>query len=84
MSFDYSSLLGAITTKYGTQFNFAVAMGLSERSLSLKLNNKVPWKSTEIKKAVDLLDIPEKEIGKYFFNVEVQTFEHCKRKQGVK
>lgn len=73
MSFDFSYLLGAIVTKYGTQFNFAVAMGLSERSLSLKLNNKVPWKSTEIKKAVDLLGISEKEIGKYFFNVKVQN-----------
>lgn len=51
-------------------------MGLSERSVSLKLNNKVPWKDTEIAKAVDLLEINPEEIPKYFFNHKVQTFEH--------
>lgn len=72
MSFDYSKLSGKIVEKYGTQYNFAVALGLSERSLSLKLNNKVPWKSTELQRAVELLNIPKKEIGEYFFNVKVQ------------
>lgn len=67
MTFDYSNLSGIIVTKYGTQYNFANAMGLSERSVSLKLNNKVPWKNTEIAKAIDLLGINPKEIPKYFF-----------------
>lgn len=72
MSFDYSKLSGRIVEKYGTQYNFSIALGLSERSLSLKLNNRVPWKSTELQKAIELLDIPKDEIGAYFFNVEVQ------------
>ncbi|WP_227149361.1 DUF739 family protein [Enterococcus faecium] len=46
---------------------------MSERSLSLKLNNRVPWKSTELQKAIELLDIPKEEIGEYFFNLEVQN-----------
>ncbi|BDP83376.1 hypothetical protein EfmAA610_05860 [Enterococcus faecium] len=41
MSFDYSKLSGKIVEKYGTQYNFSIALGLSERSLSLKLNNRV-------------------------------------------
>ncbi|WP_080732574.1 DUF739 family protein [Carnobacterium maltaromaticum] len=48
MSYDYSTLVGRITEKLGTQYNFALAMGLSERSVSLKLNwtdvNKVDTK----------------------------------------
>lgn len=68
MTFDYSELSGRIVAKYGTQYNFAIAIGLSERSLSLKLNNKVPWKNTEIMRAVVLLEINPEEIPQYFFN----------------
>ncbi|UDM78900.1 DUF739 family protein [Vagococcus fluvialis] len=75
MSFNYSVLLGRITEVYGTQYNFAVAIGMSERSLSLKLNNKVPWKAPEIARAIELLNFEEKDIGRVFFNQEVQTIE---------
>lgn len=75
MSFNYSVLLGRITEVYGTQYNFAVAIGMSERSLSLKLNNKVPWKSPEIARAIELLNFEKKDIGRVFFNREVQTIE---------
>ena len=67
MSFDFSKLLGKITEKYGTQYNFARAMGLSEHSLSVKLNNKVPWKTTEIVKAMELLNIDSCDVSAYFF-----------------
>ena len=30
-------------------------MGWSERTTSLKLNSKIPWKQTEIMKAIDIL-----------------------------
>lgn len=72
MSFDYKNLLGKIVQKYGTQYNFAVAMGVSERTLSLKLNNKIPWKQTEIEEAIKLLDIDKKDIPEYFFEKKVQ------------
>ena len=51
MAYDYSKLLGRITEKFGTQARFSGAMGMSERSLSLKLNSKVPFKQPEISKA---------------------------------
>ena len=39
MPYDYSKLNGRIVEKCGTQANFAEMMGLSERTISLKLNN---------------------------------------------
>jgi hypothetical protein len=65
-------LLGKITEVFGTQTNFAKAIGLSERSVSLKLNGKVPWTQPEITKACKLLGIPDKKINLYFFIVKVQ------------
>lgn len=72
MSNDYSHLLGKIVEVFGTQANFALAMGLSERSISLKLNNKVRWKDDEIAKAVELLNIDVDLIPRYFFKYKVQ------------
>ncbi|MCD8189783.1 MAG: DUF739 family protein [Clostridiales bacterium] len=75
MSYNYRKLLGRITEKYGTQTNFSNALGLSERSTSLKLNGKVGWKQDEILTAARLLDIPHADIADYFFDVEVQNIE---------
>lgn len=72
MAYDYSKLLGRITEKYGTQVRFSGAMGMSERSLSLKLNCKVPFKQPEITKACTLLEIADSDIPAYFFTVVVQ------------
>ena len=44
MLFDYSKLNGLINQKYATRVNFATKIGLSENSLSSKMNNKQPWK----------------------------------------
>lgn len=71
MSNDYSKLLGRITEKFGTQAEFANSMGVSERSISLKLNNKVSWKDSEISKAVDILGLDPKDIPSYFFKYKV-------------
>jgi hypothetical protein len=71
MSNDYSKLLGRITEKFGTQAEFANSMGVSERSISLKLNNKVSWKDSEISKAVDILGLNPKDIPSYFFKYKV-------------
>lgn len=75
MRFDYSKLLGRITEIYGNQGNFAIAMRLSERTMSLKLNNIRPWKDNEIKKAMKLLKLPENKVHLYFFKEEVQGTE---------
>lgn len=78
--FDFSMLNGKIVEKFATQFNFAIALGVSERTLSLRLNNKVAWKTTDIIKACNLLEIPIEEVHKYFFNTKVQIFEHENQK----
>ena len=72
MAYNYSKLLGRIIEKYKTQARFAEVFELSERSLSLKLTNKVGWKQQEITRASELLDIADSEIHDYFFTLEVQ------------
>lgn len=73
MAYDYRKLLGRIVEMYGTQYSFAEAMGLSEHSLSVKLNNRRNFKQTEIKKACELLNIAPSEMSDYFFTAEVQS-----------
>lgn len=72
MKYSYNKLLGRIVEKYETNKNFASALGISERTLSLKLSSKVDFKQTEIEKICKLLCIPEKEIQNYFFTRKVQ------------
>ena len=73
MAYDYRKLCGRFVEKFGTQGRFAKAMGISERSLSLKLNGKVPFKQPEITKACELLEIEPTGIADYFFALGVQT-----------
>lgn len=72
MKYDYSKLRGRIIEKFGTMQKFAVEMEWSERTLSLKINNKRFWKQPEITKACKLLNIPDKDMIQYFFNKNVQ------------
>ena len=72
MSFNYSKLRGRIIEKFGTQDCFSKALGVSERTLSLKLNNKIFFSQNEIAKISELLNISSDEIQVYFFEKEVQ------------
>ena len=72
MAYDYTKLNVRIIEKCGTQAAFAKKMGLSERTISLKLNNKVSWKQPEMQKATEILEISEDEIQSYFFTIKVQ------------
>lgn len=72
MNYDYSKLEGKIIEVFGTRGKFAKAMGMSERTLSLKLNNRVPWKQNEMDKALGLLKSTEASIKPYFFTYKVQ------------
>ena len=69
--YNLNKLKGRIIEKFGTQGNFAKAIGVSERTLSLKLDNRVDWKQSEIGKACELLEIPKEEIADYFFTLKV-------------
>lgn len=73
MAFNYNKLRGKIVEVFGYQNEFAKAMGWSERTLSLKMNGKRPWKQTDIMKALKVLNLSETDVQEYFFNVEVQN-----------
>lgn len=70
--YDYMKLRGKIREKFGTQAKFADKLGISEVSLSAKLNNIVQWTQEEIESSVDLLGIPWKELPEYFFTRKVE------------
>ncbi len=72
MVYDYTELCNRIALVCGTQAVFAAQMGLSERSISLKLNNKVSWKQPEMQQAAKVLEFPEEDIQVYFFTPKVQ------------
>ena len=73
MAFNYNKLRGKIVEIYGSQIEFAKAMKWSEKTVSLKLNGKVPWKQTDIMTAIQILRLSESDIQDYFFAVEVQN-----------
>lgn len=73
MAFDYSKLRGRIVEKYGNQTEFAKAMNWSERTMSKKINGKIPWKQTDICTAIRLLGLSENNIQEYFFTMKVQN-----------
>lgn len=70
--FDYRKLRGRIKEKCGTQSVFAGMIGLSDVSVSNKLNNNVEWGQEEIDNAISVLDIPPNEIHSYFFTRKVE------------
>lgn len=70
--FVFDELRGRIVSKYGNNKAFAKAIGMSESTLSLKLNNKTPWMQYEIRKAASLLDMNLKDIPSYFFNEKIE------------
>lgn len=72
VEFDYSKLRGRIKEKYSNEGLFAKSLGLSSVSLGSKLNNKVGFKSQEIKKTCDLLSIEPEEIKDYFFTLKTK------------
>lgn len=75
MKYDFRKLRGKIIEVFGKQEAFAKAIGLSERTISLKLNNERYFKPCEISKAIDLLGLTLADIPEYFFTLEVQDVE---------
>ena len=74
MEFNYDKLKGRITEVFGARYKFAEAMKMSDRTLSIKLNNGAPWKQSDICKAVLLLKLNDSDIPEYFFSEKVQKF----------
>ena len=72
MIYDYSKLIGKIAEYYKTRRAFSKAMEISEKSLSVNLNNKASFSQDEIERACVLLHIADFEIQLYFFTRKVQ------------
>ena len=58
---------GRIRENFGTQAEFSRNIGLSEVSVSNKLNNVVDWGQDEMESAIVALEIPFSDIHSYFF-----------------
>ena len=63
----YGRLREKIKTKFKNLEKFAEAMDIDRGILSKRLNGKTGWKSSEIERACNLLDIPMEEVSEYFF-----------------
>ena len=70
--YDYRKLRGRIKEKFGTQSEFSKKLGISEVSVSNKLNNILDWRQEEIENAIDALEIPFTDIHAYFFTHRVE------------
>lgn len=71
MAFDYSKLRGRIVEKFGTIKAFSKAYGITNVSMSKKLNGKTAISPDDMKKmsSPELLDIQPKEYHEYFFKI---------------
>lgn len=67
MLYNYNKLRGRIVEKYGTQYKFAEAVGMSKQGVSLKMTGKTSFSQGDINKWCDLLDIKTEQIAEYFF-----------------
>ena len=74
MPYNYSKLERKIKEVFGTIEKFAKAVGLSMRSVSLKLNGEREWKQSQIDRACEVLGISKNEIPLYFFALNVQSY----------
>lgn len=67
MNYKYNKLRGRIIEKYGTQENFAEAIGLSTNSISKKMTGKSGFSQEDIESWSEKLEIAQAEYGEYFF-----------------
>lgn len=63
----FGKLRELIKRKYGTLGAFADALGVSRSTLSIKLNGKSGWKSSEVEEICNLLGIQMESVAEYFF-----------------
>lgn len=71
--FDYTLLKARIISMFGTQNEFAEALGTNFKYVSCQLVNGKAFNSEELLKWVDKLEIKEEEIGTYFYTVKGVT-----------
>lgn len=64
--FDYSNLLELMESKNVSRPNLCKKLGISLNTFSNKVNGHTYFTTIEIKKICKILEICEKEIGRYF------------------
>lgn len=67
MKRNYSKLLGRIRERGLTQEQLAKAIGKNKSTISAKINNQFSFTQEEMDAICRVLDIPNNEIGEYFF-----------------
>lgn len=75
MVWDYSKLKGKIKEVYGTQDNFAKAIGISRVSLSLRLNNNLEFSQNEMARALLALNADQSQLIDFFYTPKAQKDE---------
>lgn len=69
--YDYSKLRGKIREVFGTEENFAAAIGRHRNFLTKVFGFKSYFEQRDIDKACEVLSIPTNEIDRYFFTLQV-------------
>lgn len=69
VTFNFDRLIGRIIEKFKTRENFASNVPISIPTLISKLNGKVDFKSREIVRFCELLEIDVKEIPYFFYDI---------------
>ena len=71
MEFNYNKLKGKIKEVYGTQQEFAKALGISPTTLNTRFKNETFFNQSEIEKTKYLLDLKnEQDIMDIFFTTK--------------
>jgi transcriptional regulator with XRE-family HTH domain len=68
MKYNYSKLLGRIRERGLTQEQLAKAIGRNKGTISAKINNQFSFTQEEMDDICKVLNIPNEEIGEYFFD----------------
>ena len=74
--YNYSRLRGRIVEKLGSQQALSKSIGVSMRSISLKMNHKREFTQDDMVKICRALDLNLAEIPNYFFVENAQKVEH--------
>lgn len=75
MEFDYSALRGRIRELFGTEGNFANAIGMNPSTLSQKLSNKLEFSQQDIMDCLKALRRGSDFITPYFFTLKVAKWQ---------
>jgi hypothetical protein len=65
--FNYAKLKGRITEKCGSQKAFAELLGISEGTLTSKLQGHTYFTQTEVFRSIKILDLDPGSVTLYFF-----------------